>query len=76
MTKKKRSDNTQRFALQKRGCFGKIQHKSMLSAEYVLSRMKSKKSGILGIYKCTFCDFYHIGHDNKKENYEKALSNH
>lgn len=67
MTKKKRSDNTQRFALEKRGCFGKIQHKSRLAAEFILSRMRGRDSATLEVYKCKYCTYFHIGHNRKKE---------
>lgn len=63
MTKmsKKISDN------EKKGCFGKVKHKTKLAAEYVFDEMRGRHSGILSIYKCAFCNFYHIGHDVKHE---------
>ena len=47
-------------------CLGKRQHKSLLSAEHVLSLPRgTKKNENLEIYKCEFCEFYHIGHRRK-----------
>lgn len=53
--------------LEKKGCFGKQQHKTKLAAEYVFDRMNTKHSSILVIYKCKFCNYWHIGHDVKHE---------
>lgn len=53
----------------KRQCLGKVAHKTLSSAEYVLDRMRAVGE-ILEIYKCTFCKQYHIGHKpgtNKKK---------
>jgi len=71
MTKRSRSKqkaNRERNILlqAKNACLGKIQHKSMLAAEYVLSRMSGKDSHLLEIYRCRFCKFYHIGHNKPK----------
>lgn len=62
MTKPSRKN----IELAKKACFGKIAHGSMLAAEFILSRMGGKDSQLLEVYKCPFCDKYHIGHDWKK----------
>lgn len=49
-----------------KSCLGKVQHKSFLAAEYILDRMNGKNSHLLEIYKCSFCEYYHIGHNNPK----------
>lgn len=59
MTKQQKS-----LALAKKACLGKVKHKSMLAAEFVLNRMKGPNSHRLEIYKCKFCHWYHIGHNN------------
>lgn len=50
----------------KKACLGKIKHKSMLSAEYILNRMGGKNVHLLEIYKCVVCNFFHIGHNKPK----------
>lgn len=47
-------------------CYGKVQHKSRLAAEYILDRMNGKRSHLLEIYECKFCKFFHIGHNENK----------
>lgn len=48
----------------KQSCLGKIGHRSRLGAEYVLSTMKPEPD--LSVYKCEFCELYHIGHSKNK----------
>lgn len=56
----------------KNKCAGKIAHTTLSSAEYILSRMKLKPNEIMEIYKCKFCDNYHIGHKvGTKHNFRK-----
>jgi len=62
MTKPSRKN----LELAKKACFGKIGHGSMLAAQFILDKMGGKDGALLGIYKCQFCDKYHIGHDWKK----------
>lgn len=59
-------DPKKRHSLAMRMCFGKIKHKSFLSAEYTLSQLKGKESHLLEIYNCPFCKTFHIGHNRKK----------
>lgn len=47
----------------KSACYGKIQHRSMLAAQYILDRMNGKRSHLLEIYKCPYCKSFHIGHN-------------
>lgn len=47
----------------KHGCDGKVKHKTLLAAEYYLNSMPPNK--YLTIYKCEFCNCYHIGKDQK-----------
>lgn len=50
----------------KQVCLGKIKHKSWLSAEYTLNKMRrTKDSHLLEIYRCPFCKDLHIGHNKK-----------
>lgn len=58
--------------LAKKTCFGKIQHKSLLSAKHILDKMNGKDSHLLEIYECPFCDFFHIGHNRIKQNDSKS----
>jgi rubrerythrin len=51
----------------KSACYGKIQHRSMLAAQYILDRMNGRKSHLLEIYKCPFCNTFHIGHNRLLE---------
>ena len=54
----------------KKGCLGKIQHKSYLAATYYLETMHKKTNNTkdpLVVYQCKYCKFYHLGH-NKLEN--------
>lgn len=53
----------------KSSCSGKIKHGSMLAAQYILDNMitRDKKSHLLEVYKCRFCNKYHIGHNNSEE---------
>lgn len=53
--------------IEERGCFGKIGHKSKLSAEYAMDSFNGKRSAILEVYECEFCGCYHIGHNKKHE---------
>jgi hypothetical protein len=64
MSKKKKSS----LEYAKSSCYGKIQHKSMLSAQYILDRMNGRRSHLLEIYKCQFCKTFHIGHNIFLEN--------
>lgn len=59
----------------KKGCFGKIPHKSMLAADFILSKMNGRDSHKLEIYKCKFCSWYHIGHNNKTVDRSKNEKN-
>lgn len=54
------------LGMAKKSCLGKVQHKSMLAAQYILDRMGGKDSHLLEIYKCTFCKCFHIGHNKPK----------
>lgn len=47
----------------KKGCDGKVKHKSMLSANEYLYNSKEN----LEIYECRFCGNYHLGHPKRKE---------
>jgi hypothetical protein len=60
-----RQSKKKRFSLRhaKSACYGKIPHKSMLAAQYILDRMSGKRSHLLEIYKCQFCKTFHIGHN-------------
>lgn len=49
-----------------KGCAGKTQHKSRLSAEYYLENLHSKTDA--GIYECVECGFFHIGTPNNLNN--------
>jgi hypothetical protein len=42
-----------------RGCAGKTQHKTYLSADYFLENLHSNTDS--EIYKCKACKFFHIG---------------
>ena len=63
MTKK-----TSNKGVLRNSCLGKIRHKSLLAAEYTLSKMRGKESHLLEIYPCKFCKSYHIGHNRKNGN--------
>lgn len=65
--KKRKGRNNKERA--KSSCHGKIQHRSMLAAQYILDRMcvRGKKSHLLEIYKCPFCNTLHIGHNIHKD---------
>lgn len=66
--KKNQEKKASNYGHAKSACLGKVQHKSMLGAEYTLQRMNGRDSHLLEVYKCHFCKFYHIGHNrfNKK----------
>ena len=49
-----------------KGCAGKVQHKSYLSAEFYLTTLHSGTDA--GIYECSECGFFHIGTLGDKEN--------
>ena len=51
----------------KKACLGKIQHRSMLAAQYIFDRMYGNGSHLLEIYKCSYCKTFHIGHNKAKE---------
>ncbi len=61
------SKNYKIDTIEKKGCFGKDKYKSKLAAEYVFDNFKGRANAILEIYKCTFCNNYHIGHNKKHE---------
>lgn len=42
------------------GCAGKVQHKTLISAEFALVHDHINESNC-EIYKCDFCGFHHIG---------------
>ena len=69
--KKKKFHNSQHA---KNACYGKIQHRSMLAAQYILNRMNGKNSHLLEIYKCPFCKTFHIGHNRLLEQKNKPQS--
>lgn len=48
----------------KTGCFGKKRYHSEAVANYVLDEFRDKR--FLNVYKCKFCDGYHIGNVTKK----------
>lgn len=56
-----------RLESMKKACFGKIQHKSMLAAQYYLDNLGHRDKANLNIYKCPYCHFYHLGHNKKKK---------
>lgn len=67
----RKSKHSLKFA--KKACLGKIKHKSMLSAEYVLNRMYGRDVHLLEIYRCVICKNFHIGHNNLKINESKKI---
>lgn len=46
-----------------KGCAGKMQHKTRLSANYFLHNEHSDATA--KVYKCKICSKFHIGGDNK-----------
>lgn len=66
--KSERKISKKQLELAKKSCFGKIQHKSLLSAKHIFDKMNGRDSHLLEIYECSFCGFFHIGHNRKKEN--------
>jgi hypothetical protein len=59
--------NSKHKTFAEKSCMGKVPHKSMLAAEYIFDRMSGKNSHLLEIYKCSFCEYYHIGHNKLKD---------
>lgn len=49
----------------RKSCDGKIAHDSKLSAQYYLDELTSNRNA--EIYKCKFCEKYHIGKAKKKK---------
>ena len=52
-------------------CRGKMQHKTLLSAQYYLEELQKNTDKKVEIYKCRVCKFYHIGRvgkDKRKKN--------
>ncbi len=45
----------------KKGCFGKIAHKTITAAQYYLDKYTASAHFI--IYRCKYCKWYHLGHD-------------
>jgi hypothetical protein len=48
-----------------KGCAGKIQHKTYLSAEFYLDSLHSNSDA--DIYECSECGFFHIGTQSKNK---------
>jgi hypothetical protein len=65
--KNKRDKKRHNKELAKSACYGKLKHRSMLAAQYILDRMSGRKSHLLEIYKCSFCNAFHIGHNRLLE---------
>lgn len=56
------------------GCAGKVQHKTLISAEYALKHDSIIETNS-EIYECQFCGFMHIGtlwHVKSKTHVEKS----
>jgi hypothetical protein len=51
-----------------KGCLGKVRHHTRRDAMQVKKNMikKDKKHKRLAVYKCGFCEYYHLGHDKFK----------
>lgn len=64
------SKKSWRQEFRKKSCDGKVKHKSMLSAEFILNQMKPDPK--LNIYKCIFCQSYHIGNSTPLKQEEDA----
>ena len=62
MHNRKRKKNKS-LEIAKKMCLGKIKHGSILAAEYVKDKMRGRETHLLKIYKCKFCNGFHIGHD-------------
>lgn len=58
MNKKERTN------FRKKSCDGKIKHESYLAAEYYLYNISSRSEEV-EIYKCIFCNKFHLGHTTK-----------
>jgi hypothetical protein len=56
---------TLRLYLEKAMCLGKDKHKSKLAAEYIVDNFKGRNDPTVEIYRCSFCDGWHVGHNPK-----------
>ncbi len=56
-----------------KGCAGKVQHKTQLSAEFYLHNINSEKHA--EIYNCTQCGFFHIGTIDKNKTKKPIRNN-
>lgn len=54
-----------------KSCAGKVQHKTILGAEYALSTNRNNKNAT--IYKCKECGFFHIGTPAKNKSKKLKL---
>lgn len=48
-----------------KGCAGKVQHKTYLSAEY--AKGENRNASLSTIYKCKYCGFFHVGTSKKEK---------
>jgi len=49
--------------LRRKMCDGKRKHNYLTQAVWALERTERKKGhGVLGVYLCPFCGFWHVGH--------------
>ena len=63
-----KSKNLKINILKKKMCHGKVSFKSMKDARRSCRSMKHCGGGVYEIYRCPFCDDWHIGHKSKTAN--------
>lgn len=51
---------------QKQSCINKVSHTSLIDGINVLLKQRAKGYDVNNVYKCFFCNKYHIGHYTQK----------
>jgi len=55
---------------QKRSCTFKLKHETLKDALIKLLEYRDKDIAVDTVYKCLFCNDYHVGHKTKGTNYK------
>jgi hypothetical protein len=62
---------TSKRAIRRKECDGKIRHVTSDDGKAAVKRMRiaSKAEGRLDVYKCQFCNGYHVGHGKNQSRF-------
>jgi len=58
-------DKNLRLWLESKMCLGKDKHNSRLAAEFIVDNFNGRNDPTVEVYRCSFCDGWHVGHNSR-----------